>query len=213
MRYRRWASWALAANACLAAPSAFGKDGATSRYTNIDLETPQCRQGLGPAEGISCTGLAGWTVNIGFPAIGATLNFTHGRQRSLAGASGDGRLVAIDGLPGKATKVEWRGVVTNGVFEPYAVIIRVLVLDAAQRQVMIEDGSAAPGTKRSQILILTKLAGETSCVVAYVDAQANPNPNDLARKAADGFPASGSCPIAHVEIIGAPSPVLKSYID
>jgi hypothetical protein len=204
---------ALVALSCLAAPAALGQERPETRYTRFALAPPQCTQAAGQAEGFSCRGLAGWTLDIGFPAFGASLAFVRGKKRMPVLMPLDGRTVPVDGLASQTTTVEWRGVMRKGAFEPHAAIVRVLVLGAAERQAMIESGTPAQGVKRSQVLLVTRLGQEGSCVVAYVDAQANPNPNDLAREAADAVAAGPACPVAKVEIRGAPSPALMSYMN
>lgn len=197
--------------ASLAALPALAQGAPSSRYTRVTLAQPQCRPAPAPVEGFSCAGPAGWTLNVGFPAFGTTLNFSREKGRVSAVSATDGRQVAIDGLAGKTTTIEWRGTTHGSVFEPYAAIIRVLVLDARQRQEMIEQGSPPPSARRAQILMVTRLGREGSCVVAYVDAQANPQPNDLARAAADTAGKATTCPVTHVEIRGTETPVLTGY--
>lgn len=198
--------------AWLAASPALAEDAASSRYTRVDLGQPQCKAAPAPVEGFSCSGVAGWTVNVGFPAFGATLNFSRGKERVSSVAPTQGPEVPIDGLAGKTPTIEWRGTTRGSAFEPYAAIIRVLVLDARQRREMIEQGSPPPSARRTQILMVTRLGREGSCVVAYVDAQANPQPNELARAAADTAGKARPCPVERVEIRGVETPVLSGYI-
>lgn len=213
MILRRIAAMALFALPVLAASAALAQERAESRYTRFTLAPPSCVQAAGPAEGFACQGLAGWTLDIGFPAFGASLAFVRGQKRMPVLMPADGRTVPVDGLVGETTIVEWRGVVRKGDFVPHAAIVRVLVLGAAERQAMIERGMPSPGVKRTQVLRVTRLGPEGSCVVAYVDAQANPKPNDLAREAADAAAGGPACPVAKEEIRGARSPVLTSYMD
>lgn len=198
--------------AWLAASPALAQGAPSSRYTRVNIEQPPCKSAPPPVEGFSCVGLAGWTLNVGFPAFGATLNFSRDKGRVSAVSPTDGRQVPIDGLAGKTTTIEWRGTTRGSVFEPYAAIIRVLVLNARQRQEMIEQGSPPPSARRAQILMVTRLGREGSCVVAYVDAQANPQPNDLARAAADTAAKARPCPVEQVEIRGVETPVLSGHI-
>ncbi|CAN5260764.1 hypothetical protein BH10PSE8_BH10PSE8_04870 [soil metagenome] len=198
--------------AWLAASPALAEGAPSSRYTRVNLEQPQCTSAPAPVEGFSCMGVAGWTLNVGFPAFGATLNFSRHKGRVSAVSPTQGRQVEIDGLAGKTTTIEWRGTTHGSAFEPYAAIIRVLVLDARQRLAMIEQGSPPASARRAQILMVTRLGREGSCVVAYVDAQANPKPNDLARAAADTAGKATTCPVEQVDIRGVETPVLTGYI-
>lgn len=197
---------------CMTAPASLAQNAPASRYTSVTLASPECRPSTGPAEGFSCTGLAGWTINLGFPALGLTLNFSHEKSGRTQAAPADGRQVPTDDLAGKTTRVEWRGTTAGGSFEPYAAIIRVLVLDDAQRQEKVEKGSPLASAQPAQILIVTRLGKEGACVVAYVDAKANPAPNELARAAADTLGQKTKCPVAQIEIRGRETPGLTGYL-
>ncbi|MDB5641091.1 MAG: hypothetical protein JWN07_408, partial [Hyphomicrobiales bacterium] len=157
MTRRRIACVTLGAALDLIATAACAQTRPESRYTPLTLARPHCVPDPGPAEGFSCKGLAGWTLDIGFPAFGASLGFVRGKRRTPAHVATDGHAVAIDGLPGKTANVEWRGVTKNGAFEPYAAILRVLAVEAAQWQEMIESGSPSLDVKRAQILVVTRL--------------------------------------------------------
>jgi hypothetical protein len=52
------------------------------------------------------------------------------------------------------------------------------------------------------MLAVTRLPPGEVCHVAYVDAQANPNPNELARKAADDLARNFRCGKDEVKVIG-----------
>jgi hypothetical protein len=54
------------------------------------------------------------------------------------------------------------------------------------------------GGEEGQVLVVSKVGDDSpGCVVAYVDARANPSPNDLAREAADRIAPNVECG-AHV---------------
>jgi hypothetical protein len=78
--------------------------------------------------------------------------------------------------------VEWRG--ANG--KPYAIIQRWHIADNSDR-----DKDDRPIAK--QMLTVTRLSPGPVCHVAYVDVQANPDANELARKAADEIARSFKC--------------------
>lgn len=207
----KWAT--MFAVACVTTSSALAEDKFVSRYTKAGLSSPDCKQAKGGAEGMSCKGLAGWILNIGYPAFGVTINFTDDKGQRSATSPTQGRQVSFNDLAGRSSTIEWRGAIRNGVFEPHAAILRVLVLDAAQRQAMIETGSQPASASTTQILTVTRLGREGSCLIAYVDAQANPQPNELARSAADRMGPSAKCPVAKVEVWGTRTPVLTGYLD
>ena len=87
--------------------------------------------------------------------------------------------------------VEWR--MKSG--RPFAIIQRWRIADIDD-----EDKNGRPIAK--PILAVTRLPPGQVCHVAYIDAQANPNPNELARKAADEFARDFKCGKDDVKVIG-----------
>ena len=90
-----------------------------------------------------------------------------------------------------AHTVEWRAV--DG--KPFAIIQRWLIADNDA-----PDKTGSPTTK--PMLTVTRLPPGPVCHIAYVDGQANPNPNELARKAADEFARDFKCGKEEVKVIG-----------
>lgn len=89
------------------------------------------------------------------------------------------------------TTVEWR--LANG--KPFAIIQRWLIADNAE-----VDKDGRPTDKG--LLVVTRLSPGAVCHVAYVDVRANPNPNDLARQAADEFARDFNCGKDAVKVVG-----------
>jgi hypothetical protein len=87
--------------------------------------------------------------------------------------------------------VEWRA--ANG--RPYAIIQRWHIADISD-----VDKNGRPIAK--PMLAVTRLAPGAVCHVAYVDVQANPDANELARKAADEFARHFNCDKDEVKIVG-----------
>ncbi len=87
--------------------------------------------------------------------------------------------------------IEWRAAGTK----PFAIIQRWHIADGAD-----PDKQGRPNTKA--MLVVTRLPPGPVCHVAYVDAIANPNANELARKAADDFARGFTCGKDEVKIIG-----------
>ena len=184
----------------------------SSRYSPLDLTGPGCRSDPGPAKGSLCKGMAGWMIGVGSPAFGTTVQIAkRGRLRPNGLDAKDGRSLAIEGLGATAPRVEWRGAPHAGQFDPYAAILRVTVLDPAQRQSAIENGGRLPAKPlRTQVLIVYRLGPEGSCPVAYVDAQ--PDANALARAAADSVARTAKCPVDHITVIGQASSILTDNL-
>ena len=87
--------------------------------------------------------------------------------------------------------MEWRP--ANG--RPYAIIQRWHIADNADR-----DKDDRPIAK--PMLAVTRLSPGAVCLVAYVDVQANPNANELARKAADEIARHFKCGKDKVKTVG-----------
>lgn len=87
--------------------------------------------------------------------------------------------------------VEWR--TANG--RPYAIIQRWHIADNSD-----QDEEGRPIAK--PMLAVTRLSPGPVCHVAYVDVQANPNANELARKAADEIARNFKCGKDEVKTVG-----------
>src|ERR1700716_3924040 len=88
--------------------------------------------------------------------------------------------------------VEWRAL--DG--QPFAIIQRWHIADSAD-----QDKDGRPIAK--PMLAVTRLAPGPVCHVAYIDVKANPDANELARKAADETARSFLCGKDEVKVIGA----------
>ena len=87
--------------------------------------------------------------------------------------------------------VEWRAF--GG--KPFAIIQRWHIADNAD-----QDRESRPIAK--PMLAVTRLPPGPVCHVAYIDVKANPNANELARKAADESARSFKCGTDEVKVIG-----------
>lgn len=88
--------------------------------------------------------------------------------------------------------IEWRAL--DG--KPFAIIQRWHIADNADA-----DKDGRPVAK--PLLVVTRLPPGAVCQVAYVDVKANPDANELARKAADETARGFKCGKDEVKVIGA----------
>ncbi len=87
--------------------------------------------------------------------------------------------------------IEWRAV--DG--KPFAIIQRWRIADNDD-----PDKGGRPTDKG--LLVVTRLPPGAVCHIAYVDVRANPNPNQLARKAADEFARDFKCGKDELKVVG-----------
>jgi hypothetical protein len=136
----------------------------------------------------TCPGKAGLVVLISEDDLRETVSV--GRNR-VAAAKEPAAHVWFGPFNSTEHIVEWRAV--NG--KPFAIIQRWHIADNAD-----EDKNGRPIAK--PMLAVTRLPPGPVCHVAYIDAQANPNPNELARKAADELARDFKCGKDEVKVIG-----------
>jgi hypothetical protein len=113
-----------------------------------------------------------------------------GRNRAAA-ASEPAAQLWFGPFNSTSTSVEWRAV--DG--KPFAIIQRWHIADNGD-----QDKNGRPIAK--SMLVVTRLPPGAVCHVAYIDVQANPNANELARKAADETARGFKCGRDEVKIIG-----------
>jgi len=136
-----------------------------------------------------CPGKAGYVVLISEDDLRETVSV--GRNRF--GASKEPAAQAWFGPFNSTTAtVEWRA--ANG--KPFAIIQRWHIADNTD-----QDKDGRPVAK--PMLAVTRLPPGPVCHVAFVDAQANPNANELARHAADEYARNFKCGKDEVKLIGA----------
>jgi hypothetical protein len=135
-----------------------------------------------------CPGKSGLGVLISEDDLRETVSV--GRTRAEA-AREPAAQVWFEPFNSTTNTVEWRAV--DG--KPFAIIQRWLIADNSDK-----DKSGRPIAK--PMLAVTRLPPGEVCHVAYIDAQANPNPNELARKAADELARHFKCGNDEVKVIG-----------
>jgi hypothetical protein len=135
-----------------------------------------------------CPGKAGLVVLVSEDDLRETVSV--GRNRAAA-ANEPAAQVWFHPFNWTTTTVEWRAL--NG--KPFAIIQRWHVDDNGD-----QDRNGRPIAK--PMLVVTRLPPGPVCHVAYVDVQANPNANALARKAADELARGFDCGKDGVKVIG-----------
>jgi hypothetical protein len=136
-----------------------------------------------------CPGKAGLVVLVSEDDLRETVSV--GGSRATA-AKEPAAQVWFHPFNSTATTVEWR--TADG--KPFAIIQRWQLADSSDA-----DKNGRPIAK--PILVVTRLPPGEVCHVAYVDVEANPNANELARKAADETARSFNCSKDAVKVIGA----------
>ena len=135
-----------------------------------------------------CPGKAGLVVLISEDDLRETVSV----GRSRAAAAKEPAAQSWFGQFNSTTNtVEWRAL--DG--KPFAIIQRWHIADNSD-----QDKDSRPIAK--PMLAVTRLPPGEVCHVAYIDAQANPNPNELARKAADELARKFECGKDEVHVIG-----------
>ena len=111
---------------------------------------------------------------------------------SLAYGFGDNNQNGAQTLPpfnSLGSKLEWRLSNAMGRWMPVATIVRYHTADPVT------------GEDSGQVLVVSQIAKGNSCHIAYVDARANPDANELAREVADRA-GNFDCANDEVEIVG-----------
>jgi hypothetical protein len=135
-----------------------------------------------------CPGKAGLVVSISEDDLRETVSV--GRNRAAA-AKEPAAQSWFGPFNSTTNTVEWRAI--DG--KPFAIIQRWHIADNSD-----PDKEGRPTAK--PMLAVTRLPPGEVCHVAYVDAQANANPNELARKAADELARNFQCGKDEVHVIG-----------
>ena len=135
-----------------------------------------------------CTGKAGLIVLLTEDDLRQAVSV--GRNRKAA-ESEPAASQSFGAFNSTTATVEWRAV--DG--KPFAIIQRWHIADNDD-----PDKNGRPTDK--SLMVVTRLPPGPVCHVAYVDVRANPNPNELARKAADEIARDFKCGKDEVKIIG-----------
>jgi hypothetical protein len=137
----------------------------------------------------------------GYADIPIRLSAGDQRMYVTFGELTDDNLAAAQTFPGfndvyKGT-VEWRTI--DG--KPFATILRWNVMTGKD-----QEKATGPVSPSGRVLVVTKLGENATCQIGYVDARANPDANELARKIADEHAKDFQCGKDKPIILGKTNP-------
>lgn len=158
-----WLATAIVAG--LAGPAA--AQTVISSYTDVDLDLCTIARSDDFGSTWACPGYNGIPVMV---AEGDLRFFVSYGLTSTVERAAEQTLPPFNHL---GPRIEWRIGSVDGRITPFATILRFFVARP--------DGGEGEG----QVLVVTRLGEGATCHVAYVDALANANANELAREAAD----------------------------
>lgn len=164
---------ALAALLVSGAPA--GAQQYDSAYSDLNLDECSVTKSDDFGTTWSCPGYKGIPVMV---AEGDLRFFVSYGLKSTAEKAAEQTLPPFNYL---GSKIEWRVSNAEGGFKPFATILRYYIDKLEQ------------GEKAGQVLVITRLGEGATCHVAYIDALANENANELARQTADEKAAAFDC--------------------
>jgi len=167
---------------------------ATTSTAEQDCRSEHPHRKRAPEDGGTrvCPGVHGFVVVISENDLRETVSV--GRNRALADKEPAAQKW-FGPFSSAATTVEWRS--RRAGSRPYAIIQRWSLADNSD-----PDKDGRPRDK--QIVVVTRLPPGGVCHVAYIDVAANPNADELARKAADDAVRKFDCAKDKVRIDGTP---------
>jgi hypothetical protein len=138
-----------------------------SSYTDVNLDACTVIESDDFGSRWACSGLKGIPVMI---AEGDLRFFVSYGLKSTEEKAAEQTLGPFNHL---GEKIEWRVSNAEGQWKPFATILRYFTQHPEQ------------GKDENQVLVVTKIEEGATCHVAYIDALANPDANELARTTAD----------------------------
>jgi hypothetical protein len=168
----------------LVALPVLAQSGFTSGYTDLDLQQCLVLEADDFGASWSCPGYKGFPLMVQEGDLRFSLQYGFNVDQNDAGNQ---TLPPFNNL---GEKLEWRLSNASGRWFPVATIVRYHTADPET------------GENSGEVLVVTQLKEGDTCHIAYVDAKANADANELARQAADNA-GDFSCMTDEVEIIGA----------
>ena len=157
--------------------------GFTSAYTDLDIDQCLVLEADDFGASWACPGYKGFPVMVQEGDLRFSLSYGFEPKKNSAGFQ---TLPPFNNL---GSKLEWRLSNAKGYFFPVATIVRYHTADPET------------GENKGQVLVVSQIAEGNSCHIAYVDALANKDANDLARAAADKA-GNFDCANDEPEVIG-----------
>jgi hypothetical protein len=153
-------------------------------YTKFDSKTCKHTKGRGLDDYGSwlCAGLGNVPVRLSAVDQRMQVTFGNGKDDLASSQTFPGFNDVYEGT------VEWRIEKTAGRARPFATILRWNVVTPTDR-----DKATSPSKASGRVLVVTRLGPGGVCHVGYVDAKANPDANQLARKLADETARTFKC--------------------
>jgi hypothetical protein len=153
-------------------------------YTKFDSKTCKHTKGRGLENYGSwlCAGLGNVPVRLSAVDQRMQVTFGNGKDDLASSQTFPGFNDVYEGT------VEWRIEKTAGRARPFATILRWNVVTPTDR-----DKATSPSKASGRVLVVTRLGPGGVCHVGYVDAKANPDANELARKLADETARTFKC--------------------
>lgn len=155
----------------------------TSSYTKLNLEACPIVARYEAGATWKCAGYNGIPVYVSEGDLRISIQFGAGGRDQV-------RWQSFSSFNRVHHTLEWRIDQRGGASVPFATILRWFVEPL--------NGNG----REKQVLVVSRLEGVHSCHVAYIDANANPNANELARRAADQFSRNFRCSIDRPRWVG-----------
>lgn len=176
-------TWAAATALCLLAAAGPAQAAFNSSYSDLDLDQCLVLDADDFGATWACPGYKGYPLKVSESDLRFSLEYGFNPD---ANETGGQTLSPFNYL---GPKMEWRLSNDLGRWMPIATIVRYHTADPET------------GEDKGQVLVVTQLVEGNTCQIAYVDALANTDANELARAAAD---QSGDfdCGTDEVETIG-----------
>jgi hypothetical protein len=162
---------------------AVAQSGYTSAYTDINLNDCLVLEADDFGASWSCPGYKGYPLMVTESDLRFSLAYGFNVDQNDAGNQ---TLPPFNNL---GPKLEWRLSNASGRWMPIATIVRYHTADIVT------------GENSGEVLVVTQIKQGDTCHIAYIDAKANADGNELARQAADKA-GDFSCMADEVEIIG-----------